>query len=386
MTERSRLLGEFSLERLRGLSSEKWATFPPEVLPAFIAEMDFEVAGPIRAAILDAVERSDLGYPHPRRLGDAFSSFAARRFGWQVLPATVHPAADVMTGIATVMTATTPHGSGVVVNTPVYPPFLFRTSQSERALVPVPLRGGNLDLESLDDVLARPEVGCYLLCSPHNPLGRVWRRDELTAVADLCRRHEILLLVDEIHAPLVLPGADFVPVLSLDHEIVEEAVAFHSASKGWNIPGLKCGLIVTNSSSVTRAIDDRWEALFPSQLGVVATEAAFSTEAERWLDEVVAQLEENRALLSDLLASELPDLSWTRPEASYLVWLDCTRLPFGEDPAAEFLSRGGVALGHGPDFGPPGAGHVRLNIGTFPELVNESVRRMAASVPSRGVS
>ncbi len=381
-------LGACDLGELRRRTSEKWARHGHDVLPAFVAEMDFDVAEPIRRAVVDSVGRSDLGYPHEGALGAAFSPYAKEMWDWAVAEEHVHACPDVMTGVATVLTACTPPGSGVVVNPPVYPPFLFRTEQTDRSVVPVPLVGDDfeIDLAGLDEALARPEVCSYLLCSPHNPLGRVWSREQLLEVADICQQHGTFLIVDEIHAPLVMSGAEFVPFLSLDHPMAERAVVFHSASKGWNVPGLKCGLVVTSSPDVNEALGARWEALFPSQLGLVATVAAFTADGcRRWLWSALRQLEENRRILPELLSAELPGIVWERPQASYLVWLGCEALGLGDDPAAVFLERGRVALNRGLDFGEPGRGHVRLNMGTSPAILEEIVVRMAAALRAQEI-
>jgi cystathionine beta-lyase len=378
-------LGDGSIESLRRRTSEKWSTYPPEVLPAFIAEMDFDVAAPIKRAISQLVDHGDLGYPapHPRGVGEAFSAYAGQEWSWSVDPSRVHVAPDVMTGVAEVLRALTPPGSGVVVNPPVYPPFFFRLANSDRRVVPVPLRPDDfsLDLEALERACSSAEVSAYLLCSPHNPLGRVWTSDELLAIAEVCRRHDVLLLVDEIHAPLTLPGAWFRPFQSLDHDLVERTVVFHSASKAWNIPGTKCGLAVAGSPALSQVIEGRWEALFPSILGLAATAAAFSEpECREWLGAVLDRLDENRTRAVSLLAELVPGARAVVPEASFLVWVDCTELGMGDDPAEVFLERGRVALGCGPDFGEPGRQHVRVNIGTFPRVLEEIVRRMGAAL------
>jgi cystathionine beta-lyase len=383
-------IGECSPDVLRRRTSEKWAAYPPDVVPAFVAEMDFDVAEPIRRAATAVIERSDLGYPHPVALREAFASFARAWWEWEVEPSRVHAVADVMTGVAVVLGACTPPGSGVVINPPVYPPFFFRVDQAERRVVPVPLREEQsdgrhrVDLEPLDAALADPSVAAYLLCSPHNPLGRVWSRRELLDVADCCARHDVLVLVDEIHSPLVLEGAEFVPFLSLDHPVTTRAVVFQSASKGWNIPGLKCGLAVAGSAELSSVLDGRWEALIPSQPGVAGTVAAYThPEAHAWLRAVAGQLAENRELLAALLPQALPGIRAVRPEASYLVWLDFGALgggrgaELGDDPAAVLLERGRVALTSGLGFGEPGRGHARLNMGTSPALLQEIVRRVA---------
>jgi cysteine-S-conjugate beta-lyase len=378
------LLGNFSLAELTRRKSFKWRTFPPEVLPAFVAEMDFQVAEPIAEAVRAALEIGDTGYPHVGELGEAFAWFAAQRLGWTVRPDWVFAVPDVMTGIAEVLVATTPHGSSVVLNPPVYGPFYLRLGYIGREVVEAPLRRApdgsyDLDFEVLEAALARPEVSAYLLCSPHNPLGLVWSRDQLLTVATLCERHEVRLVVDEIHAPLALPGAVHVPFASIDHPMAARSYTFTSASKGWNIAGLKCGVAVAGSQETCDLLTERWEALLASHLGVLASVAAF-TGALDWLDAVLAQLDANRVLLARLLREQLPEVGYVPGPASFLAWLDCRRLGLGDDPAEEFLARGRVALTGGPSFGSQGTGYARLNIGTSPELITEAVRRMTATV------
>jgi cystathionine beta-lyase len=211
----------------------------------------------------------------------------------------------------------------------------------------------------------------------------VWTREQLHTVADLCQRHDVLLLVDEIHAPLVLPGAEYVPFMSIDHEMTSRAFTFTSASKGWNIPGLKCGLAVAGSAEGGKLITEHWEALLPGHLGVLASVAAF-TDGQPWLDAVLQQLDQNRWLLQELLARQLPGAGYVPPHASFLAWIDCRDLGLAGDPAEVFLDRGRVALSPGPNFGAQGAGFARLNMGTSPELLGEAVRRMATAVHVAG--
>jgi cystathionine beta-lyase len=378
------LLGNLSLAALANRKSYKWRCYPPDVLPAFVAEMDFMIAEPVAAAIRAALDIGDTGYPCNGELGEAFALFAAQRFGWAVKPQWVYAIPDVMTGIAEILQAITPHGSGVVINPPVYGPFFIRLGFIDRRVVEAPLRrhedgSYDLDFDVLDRMLASPDVSAYLLCSPHNPLGQVWRRDQLLAIADLCSQHQVQLLVDEIHSPLVLPGARHVPFGSLDHPMTERAYTFSSASKGWNIPGLKCAVAVTGSQAGADLVAGRWDSLLASHLGVLASVAAF-TQSLDWLDAVRQQLVENCALLSRLLSEQLPEVGYLPGAASFLAWLDCGKLGLGDDPAVEFLERGRVALTGGPYFGTQGTGFARLNIGTSPELVTEAVRRMAATM------
>lgn len=377
------MLGRCDLEMLRRRKSHKWRAHPADVLPAFVAEMDFDLAEPIVEAVRDALAVGDCGYGHQGDLGQAFADFAEKRLRWSPDPAGVFAIPDVMTGVAEVIQAVTPPGAGIVINPPVYQPFFYRLRLAGRRVVEAPLRRlgdgrYDLDFEALDRALAGDGVHVYLLCSPHNPVGRVWSRQQLLTAADICQRHGTLLLIDEIHAPLVLPGAEQVPFLSLDHEMTQRSVAFTSASKAWNIPGLKCGVAVVGAPELGAILEERWEALLPGQPGVPATAAAFERSLP-WLDALLAQLDENRALLARLLGERLPGVAYVPPEASFLAWLDCRALGLGEDPAAEFLARGRVALSPGPGFGTQGRGFARLNMGTSPELMAEAVRRMAAA-------
>ena len=382
------LLGNPSLAVLRQRTSTKWRTYPDDVLPSFVAEMDFDLARPIIDAVTESMAASDAGYGHIGRLGEAFAGFAASRLGWSPDPARIFAIPDVMTGITEMITALTPPGSGVVISPPVYSPFFFRVGFAGRRVVEAPLRrrddgGYELDAESLDRALSEDGVSAYILCSPHNPVGRVWTAQELTTVAGLCHARGVLVLVDEIHAPLVLPGAAQVPILSLDHPVTARTIAFTSASKGWNIPGLKCGLAIAGSPELATVLTERWEALAPGLLGVHASVAAFE-QATGWLDALLAQLDRNRALLARLLAGQLPQIRYRPPEASFLAWLDCRELGGalggGDDPAAGFLERGRVALAAGTGFGAQGRGFARLNMGTTEPLLAEAVRRMTAAL------
>jgi cystathionine beta-lyase len=282
-----------------------------------------------------------------------------------------------------VVQALTGPGAGVVINPPVYAPFFFRLELLGRRVVEAPLRvspdgGYDLDLAAIDAALAQPGVGAYLLCNPHNPLGRVWSAEALAQIAESCARHNVPLLVDEIHAPLVLAGSRHVPFHTVEHPAARQAFVFCSASKGWNIPGLKCGIAVAGTPQSAELLHARWDALLSSHLGVLASVAALRS-ARSWLDAVVAQIDANATALPDLLARSGLAIGYRKPQASFLAWLDCRQLGLGDDPAAAFLDRGRVALSHGPEFGTQGRGFARLNMGTSPELLAEAVRRMGAA-------
>lgn len=371
------------LERLQRRRSDKWARHPDDVLPAFVAELDFPLAEPVKAALHAAVERDDAGYVGPEQpaLASAFAGFAQRRLGWAVDPARVRVIPDVMAGIAEVLRVLAAPGDGVVVSSPVYPPFFSTVAEVGCRVVDVPLvDGGALDLDGIATALDRG-VRLVLLCSPQNPTGHVPAREELAALAELAARYDAWVLADEIHAPLTLAGAEHVPFLTVSPAAAERGIAFTSASKAFNVAGLKAAVVVTASDAAAAVVEQ-----LPADLhdraglfGVLAAEAAFA-DGDAWLNEVLAQLDANRAILSELLAEHLPDVGYRPPRASYLAWLDCRALGLGDEPARTFLEQGRVALGRGLDFGAPGAGHARLTIGTSPQLLEQAVVRMAAAL------
>jgi cystathionine beta-lyase len=362
--------------------SEKWSGYEPDVLPLTVAEMDFPLASEITAALHAAVDRHDLGYTPPTaaRIGAAFAGFAQRRLHWRVDAEQVIVVPDVMAGLIELCRVLTEPGAQVAFFTPAYPPFLAELPQARVELVELPLdTAGAVDLEALEAALAGG-VRVLVLASPHNPTGTVVPRPVLEQIAYLCFRYDAWVLADEIHAPLVLDGATHTPWLEVSDAARNCGIALSSASKAFNVAGLKAALVITASD---RAREVVWR-LPPLTdrvgiLGIVAAETAF-TAGDRWLDAVRARLAANRALLGQLLSAELSDITWRPPEASYLAWLDCRALAFGDDPATIFLERGRVALSRGLDYGREGAGFVRLNFGTSPEHLTEAVRRMALAV------
>jgi cystathionine beta-lyase len=372
-------LTELSLERLQRRRSAKWAKYPPDVLPAWVAEMDFPLAAPVKRALLEAVELGDCGYAHPEELGGAFAEFAAARHGWTVDPSSVSPSSDVVGALTAVLKEIAEPGARVVINTPVYHPFFSVVAEAGCELAEVPLVDGELDVEGIEREFAAG-AAALLLCSPHNPTGGVPSRAQLEALAAAAARHGTWVLADEIHASLTLPGAEHVPFLTVSAAAAERGIAFWSASKAFNLAGLGCAEIVTASAAAATVIDGLpVSATHCGHLGAVGSIAAFR-EGGPWLDDVLAVLDHNRRLLADLLAEHLPEVGCKPPKAGYLAWLDMRALNLGPDPSQPLLDRGRVALSPGPQFGPQGAGFARLNLGTSPALVEEAVARIARAV------
>ena len=375
---------DLDLERLRQRRSEKWRLHPPDVLPAFIAEMDYDLAEPVLAALRSAIDRSDCGYANASGLGEAFARFAAHRHGWTVDPGRVHLVPDVMVGVEAILQLTTEPGDGVVINTPVYPPFFEHIASAGRRVVQVPLARGEsrweLDFGALEAAFAAGARG-YLLCSPHNPTGRVFGPADLGRIGSLAERYGVTVISDEIHASLTLPGARHTPFVAAGGAAAEHGITLASTSKAFNVAGLK-GAVAVAGSATMQAVLSRLPAAcqYGAGLpGVLASEAAWNA-GDDWLDALIGQLDHVRAEFGRLLRQRLPQARYVPPEASYLAWVDCAGLDLGSEPAEVFLRRGRVALGRGLDFGAPGDGFVRVTIGTSSALLAGIVDRMAAAV------
>ncbi|MGP3970525.1 MalY/PatB family protein [Streptomyces sp. 6N223] len=359
----------------------KWRAYPEDVLPLWVAEMDVPLAEPVVEAVNRAMALGDTGYPAGTRYAEALDAFARRRWGWPVAVERTAIVPDVMLGVVEILRLVTGPGDAVVVNSPVYPPFYAFVRNAGRRVVEAPLDpGGRIDPDATREAFRRATAGggraAYLLCSPHNPTGTVHTAEELASVAELARAHGVRVVADEIHAPLVLPGASHVPYLSLAGG--SDAFSLMSASKAWNLAGLKAALAVAGEDAADDLARMPEEVSHgPSHVGVIAHTAALS-DGGPWLDAVLRGLDENRALLGELLAEHLPVVGCRPPEGTYLAWLDCRRLGLGDDPAAAFLERGRLALVPGHHFGTGGEGHVRLNLAASPEVIAEAVRRMAA--------
>ena len=365
------------LADLRRRRSAKWQLHDADVLPLWVAELDVPLAEPVAAALHDAVERGDTGYAAPAALAGSFARFAERRWSWQVERDWCWPVPDVMTGVGEVLKVLTAPGQGVVICPPVYHPFFEVPAAVGRSVVQVPLTtGGDLDLDGIDRALGAG-ARAVLLCSPHNPTGRVWTEQELDDLDAVVRPHAAVVVSDEVHAPLTLPPATFTPYLRRRER---RAVALVSASKAFNLAGLKAALAVAGdeeTQSALRAIppDVAWHV---GHFGVIAGIAAFD-RGDDWLDGLLRHLDRNRVLVGELLADHLPGVGYTAPQASFLAWLDCGAI--GQRPAAWFLERARVALSEGADFGAQGAGFARLNFGTTAAVLTEAVQRLAGAVP-----
>ncbi len=376
------------IDELRQRSSTKWRLYPPRVLPLFVAETDFAPAPAITRALRRAVDLGDTGYTPPDPgIADAYAGFAQRRYGWTVDPAHIRTTCDVMMGVVEILRRVTEPGDRVIVTPPVYPPFYECIPEAGAVVERVPLTttatGWELDLLGIEAALAGG-ARAVLLCNPHNPTGTAHSRESLAALADLAAGFGAAVISDEIHAPLVHAPRTFTPFLDASPTAARVGFAVVSASKAFNLAGLKCALMVTaadETARVVRSLPDEVEwrtGLF----GAIAGVAAFSQESDDWLDGLRAALDENRHLLAELLAEHVPGARYRIPDAGFLAWVDLSDLGWGDNPAVRIRRDADVALHLGPLFGEEGSGHVRINFGCSPEVLREAVERIGTLVPS----
>lgn len=378
-------------DELRARGSLKWTKGGPGVIGAFVAEMDFGAAPPIEAALLDSVKRADFGYLTERAVADMADACAAwqrDRYGWDVDPDRVRPLPDVITGLAAAITVFSRPGSPVILPTPAYMPFLTIPGSLGREVIQVPMAvdGGRyvLDLDGIDAAFRRGG-DLLILCNPSNPVGRVYGKAELTAVAEVVEANGGRVFADEIHAPLLYPGGTHVPYASLHAAAAAHTVTATAASKGWNLPGLKCAQLLLSNDRDAATWAERGTTFEhgASTPGVQATIAAYR-DGGPWLADVVAYLDDSRTYLDGLLREHLPEIGYQPPEGTYLAWLDCrTLLPGVASPADFFLAAARVMLTDGAACGDVGQGHVRLNFATPRPVLAEIVRRMTVAVRSR---
>ena len=382
-------LSAHNLAELHTHRSDKWRGFPQDVLPLPVAEMDFPVADPIKAILTEMVAHSDLGYLGPiPELGVGFKKFAAERWNWHVDEKQVRAATDVGVAVVEILRVFTKPGDSILISSPVYHNFYTWINETQLNLVDVPFeRTGDeatnpwvINWQGIETAYASG-VKVHLLCSPHNPLGFIYTQQDLLKIVALAKKHNVLVISDEIHAPLTFPGQTFTPMLSLGSDAESVSICVTAASKGWNIAGLKCAIIVSQNDQMNSKLAKLAPAMHyrASLLGGFATAVAFA-ECGVWLDSVLAQLDHNRHLIKKLLDEKLPTVRYHIPNNSYLAWIDVESLNLGADPSITLIERGRVAFSPGHAFGKQCDQYVRLNFATSPEILTEAIDRIARAV------
>jgi cystathionine beta-lyase len=387
-------LDALDLTTLSRRDGEKWAAVKHGVLPAWVADMDFPISPVIRRVLVRRID-ADLGYPawfdgtDGRPLGEVFAARMRRRFGFAADPSHVRLFTDVNQAMQVMLYFGTSAGDAVALHTPACPPFeeVFTKLGRPPRTVPIRCRDGQwqLDLDQLaDELRGRGAAPCraLLLVNPHNPTGKVFRREELKELAALAIEQDLLVISDEVYADLTYPGYQHIPFASLSEEIAARTVTLTSGSKAFNLAGVRCAVAHIGVKEIRDAVDAQRGILFGqvSVLGVDALRAAW-TDGDDWLDTVRSLLERNRWRVAEQLPNSI---GYVMPEATYLAWLDCRSLGLGNDPSAFFENDAKVLLCRGSEFGPEGNGFVRLNFATSLPVLDELLRRMRVALGCRG--
>jgi len=373
-----------SLAKLQPRRSAKWREYGTEVLPLFVAEMDFEIAQPIRDALGKMIKESDTGYLGPiPELPINLAKFAKARWGWEIDPEQVFIATDVGVGMVEMARTVVNPGDSIMINSPVYHNMNNWIAELKCKSYDAPLiKDGlyyTLDLGAVERGYAAG-VKAHFLCSPHNPVGTVFTKEELSSLADLAKKYGVTVFSDEIHSPLTYDARQFVPFLAVSESAREVGICVTAASKSWNLAGLKCATIITahpkqheRAKSMPMAVHYR-----ASLFGAIASSIAY--ECSDWLDGALETMESNRRFLKKLLDEKLPSVGYRIPDSSYLAWLDLSSLNLGENPAEVLLETGKVAFNSGISFGPESGQFVRLNFATSEEIIEEAVNRIISCV------
>jgi cystathionine beta-lyase len=374
-------------ETRRPSLGEKWETYPEDVLPLWVADMDYPIADPIQRALRTAVDRSDLGYPihpAPTEIPAVTVARMQERFGWTPREDCVEILSDVVQGMYVALSEFAEEGQGAVVQTPIYPPFLGSVNKMKRRLVRNPLKleedGFHVDLEGLRAAVDA-DTRLVMLCNPHNPSGRVFSRAELDGIAGIACERDLVVVSDEIHGELVYPGSLHVPFASLSDEVAARTITLTAASKAFNTAGLRTAVAIFGSREL-RSRFNRFPRHMRGGIGILGIEAlqAAWRHGQPWLDHVLAYLDGNRRFVADFVRSELPDVVHHSPEATYLAWLDFRAYGLEPSPYQHFLERGRVALSDGANFGPEGRGFARINFATSRRVLAEALERVAKTL------
>jgi cystathionine beta-lyase len=387
MTSRETISFELSQSALQARRNAKWNQYDADVLPAFVADMDFAVAAPIQAAIERIVRDGDYGYPlrngqkSDRLVAAAFADRMKSRYGWELSPDLVLPLADLVQGTYAPILAFSDPGDGVVLQVPNYPPFRDAISTTERRLLTLPMRDNGIrhvfDMDELA-TLVDQRTRIFVLCNPQNPTGRVFSRDELLSLARFVVEHDLIVISDEIHSDLVFPGYQHIPFASLGPDIAARTVTLNSATKSFNIPGLRCAVIAFGSDDLRRRFHNRIPLRLTGQANVIGADATVAawTEGQPWLDAVMDHLHKARNKVVDVLTAEVPEIRFRAPEATYLAWLDCRKLRLSAAAFQFFLNKARIGFSAGETFDPDCPQFVRLNFATSMPILDQILDRI----------
>lgn len=384
-----------SEQRARARVGIKWNKHGADVIPSFVADMDFDPPQAVTEAIRGHLDRGDLGYgPFSRDLAPVYADWQDRQHGWRPDEERIRPFTSALHALEIALWNTTNRGDGVVVFSPIYYPFLDAIADSGRRRVDCPLdrNGWRIDPDRLEACIdATTKV--ILFCNPHNPTGRVFDAEEVAAVADVAERHDLLVITDEIWGELLHPGATHRPLAISDERFSGRLITLGSASKTFNLAGLRTAVAHIDHAPLLAALDSMasHQQGSPGTLGITGTITAW-TECDDWMSAMQRTITARRDQLARRLAADLPSVRFDLPQATYLAWLDFSRVgsqvavaasgasTLGDDPAEWLLEHARVAASNGPKFGTGGTGFARLNVATSEEILDQTIDRIAAAI------
>lgn len=373
------------LAKLQERKSEKWRAFDHEILPMPFAVMDYEIADSIKIALIEMISNSDTGYLGKMpEVAQGLSAFARKYWNWAIEESQVTLCTDVGVGVIEVARQITGPGDRILINSPVYFNFYKWIAELNCTLVDAPLierdKRYQLDFVEIEKAYSTG-VKVHILCNPHNPVGKVFSKLDLVQIAAMAKRYGVIVLADEIHAPLLFAEQVFTPFLNASPEAKEIGIAFLSATKAWNIAGLKCAQIVAQSDAMSKIVKNLPDAVHSraSLLGAVASAQAWANSGD-WLDAVIKDLTLKRTYLAELITQYLPGVHWRKPEGGYFGWLDLRSLNIEGDIAEFFITNGKIAIAPGYLYGPGGRGFIRINFATSDEIIREAVARIRTAV------
>lgn len=379
----------------RGTNSLKWGQYDADVLPLWVADMDFRSPEPVVAALVERAREGVFGYESGfPELVEAVQQRLHERQGWRPAAEAFHFLPGLVAGLNLVAATVGQPGDGVAMATPIYPPFLSAVKKAGRVLndaqMSYTLDGHilryQLDFDALEAAVT-PRTRLFMLCNPHNPVGRVYSRAELGQVAEFCLRHDLIICSDEIHCDLLLGDTPHVSIAALDPEIGRRTVTLLAPSKTYNLPGLGCSIMLCENPELLARLKATAEGIVPHP-NIMAFTAAIAAYryGQPWLDELLPYLRGNRDALVQFVSEHMPGVKTTCPEGTYLAWLNCRGLDLGEyeTPYQFCLKEARVAFNDGAAFGRGGEGFVRVNMGTQRARLLEGLERMAAALASEG--
>ena len=375
-----------TLPNRRANESVKWNKYNEDVLPMWVADMDFKTPDPVIEALKARVDHGVFCYPKfPKNLEESVIEWLDRRHGWQVTSEDLVFIPGVVTGFNLAAHAVTRPGDGFLVQTPTYGPFFgveknVNLVQHEMELTQCKNGQYKVDLDAFEAALTG-RTRIFMFCNPQNPTGRVFRKDELESMADICLKNEIIICSDEIHSDLIFSGNKHIPIASLDPEIAAKTITLIAPSKTFNIAGLKASVAIITDEALRKQFCDARQGLAGrvNLLGMVAMEAAYA-RGGAWLDALLEYLEANRDYLFNFVAQDLPGVKMAKPEGTYLAWLDCRDAGINGKPDEFFLENAKVAENDGSWFGKGGQGFVRLNFGCPRSILEEGLTRMKKAI------